>query len=122
MNKEIKPAYANFEQAKWLKEKGFTEICICHAVYDNGVLKSSIQVFNRDNFELAPEQHQVVEWLRVNHGIWVEVCHKLITEQFFFEIVMNEGETHHNNEKLLFDTPQKAYSAAFDYIRLNNLI
>ena len=27
MNQEIKPTYVTFEQAKWLKEKGFDEEC-----------------------------------------------------------------------------------------------
>jgi len=141
MNKEIKPEYVTFEQAKWLKEIGFNEKC-SHYYIDNfqnfkhdGVLykcglpdknenKNLFQFVTRKNQPHlcnAPEQWQVVEWLRVNHGIWVEVCHNLITEQFFFEIVMNEGETHHNNEKLLFDTPQEACSAAFDYIKENIL-
>lgn len=57
----------------------------------------------------------VVMWLYEKHGIWAEVRHNLMTEQFLFEIIKNEGETHHNNEELLFNSPTEAYEAAIEY-------
>jgi hypothetical protein len=62
----------------------------------------------------------VIEWLRINHGIWISVqpnepftdndwCNKIYTDlklQFAFE-----G----------YSKPQEAYSAAFDYV-IRNLI
>jgi hypothetical protein len=75
----------------------------------------------------APEQHQVVEWLRVNHGIWVESS--LIKDftytpfkTFWYGRIINlnkEEADIHNTEE--FNTPHEAYSVAFDYV-LNNLI
>jgi hypothetical protein len=82
-----------------------------------------------------PEQWQVIEWLRLNHGIWVSVdwmsrvkpyesgyyCHlrgttkKLNQDNF---IVINDTL---NPGYEVFNLPQEAYLAAFDYV-LNNLI
>jgi hypothetical protein len=63
----------------------------------------------------------VVEWLRVNHGIWVysytngKIWYACIQHTFgdMVELPSRLGE--HNS-------PQEAYSAAFDYIKNNNLI
>jgi hypothetical protein len=74
----------------------------------------------------APEQHIVIEWLRVNHDIWVCINPKR-------EIINNTNEMWYDAEvwKLETDeiklygwkelaapskTPQEAYSKAFDYV------
>jgi hypothetical protein len=150
MNNKIEPTYVTFEQAKWLKEKGFgkwtgdiktTDYCqskyfhkkpsgyglvnwketdILFIIgYDNWVNEYPYC----DTWTYAPEQWQVVEWLRVNHGIWVEVRYYKFVKMFIYEIVglnNNKGMTSRGVEH--FDTPQEAYSAAFDYIKDNNLI
>jgi hypothetical protein len=76
----------------------------------------------------APEQWQVIEWLRINHGIWVSV--KIIKWNYEKDIIKfnyNICKLNSNNPSNIidfqynFDTPQAAYSAAFDYI-LTNLI
>jgi hypothetical protein len=36
MKQQIEPAYATFEQAKKLKEKGFNELCSVHWEWGNG--------------------------------------------------------------------------------------
>jgi hypothetical protein len=64
----------------------------------------------------APEQWQVVEWLRIKHGIWVYVK-QTHNNNFCFEITGRDGNVFNMNK-----TPQEAYSAAFDYILNNNLI
>lgn len=99
----------------------------------------------------APEQWQVVEWLRVNHGIWISILHRDVRNQpimdnnniikyinfkgFTFHIVSTLECNNLMSDKIeeylnggigkgcgiVFETPQQAYSAAFDYI-LNNLI
>ena len=86
------------------------------------------------NYISRPEQWQVVEWLRVNHGIWIKVDHFLTNENtvdWDFEIdkVDNDLDEKSNYIPLVsfdiersFETPQEAYSAAFDYIKENNLI
>ena len=66
------------------------------------------------------------EWLRINHGIWVEVLHKGDMSDFTFKVC----ELDKNNCKKVpnyihddgFNSPQEAYLVAFDYIKNNNLI
>lgn len=147
----IQPTYVTFEQAKLLKEKGFNKLVRQHykqyptdnlerveriysgALYDwnskeaqegwNGIVTS------------APEQWQVVEWLRVNHGIFIGLELVDNTKEFYYQPnvwTMKDKEYHDedmiNQAKMIckwkewqFNSPQEAYLAAFDYI-LNNLI
>jgi hypothetical protein len=85
--------------------------------------------------DIITEFAHLCEWLRVKHGIWVSVdwmtrvkpyesgyyCHlrgttkKLNQDNF---IVINDTL---NPGYEVFNSPQEAYSAAFDYV-LNNLI
>jgi len=158
MNNEIEPIYVSFEQAKWLKEIGFNEKC-SHYYIDNfqnfkhdGTLykcglpdknenKNLFQFVTRKNQPHlcnTPEQWQVVEWLRVNHGIWVytyPVAPFVADDEDYPKIVWVSkicSLSQVNFEKFIdadnglavnhHRSPQEAYSAAFDYIRLNNLI
>ena len=136
MTQEIKPTYVTFEQAKWLKEKGFKgrsryyggsgELVEVPNIIENDYRHTNNEM-QRFRWE-APEQHQVVEWLRVNHGIWVCVgVGNLFHEDKFFILIKKynidrwELTPLDNERHSPYDTPQQAYSAAFDYI-LNNLI
>ena len=76
---QIEPHYVTFEQAKWLKEKGFKSKS---RYYDgSGELVETPDIPKNDYTHTnnyiqrfrweAPEQHVVVEWLRVNYGIWI---------------------------------------------------
>ena len=124
----MKPTYVTFEQAKLLKEKGFDlkskyhypdlsekqEICLTTDWNNFTDMAGNSEYFT------APEQWQVVEWLRVNHGIWIYLIpaedNKNVYKPFF------RGENikdFHLTE--FFNSPQEAYSAAFDYI-LKNII
>ncbi len=108
MTQKINPQYVRFDTAKLLKEKGFANIQIDYGLN---------QMLNQSN---PPEQWQVVEWLRVNHGIWISVqpnepftdndwCNKIYIDlklQFAFE-----G----------YSKPQEATEAGILYV-LNNLI
>ena len=74
-----------------------------------------------DDFISAPEQYQVVEWLRINHGIWIGVPYlgeirenspiKFNAEIRYIRDVPNLIQNING-----FNSPQEAYSAAFDYI------
>jgi hypothetical protein len=68
-----------------------------------------------------PEQWQVVEWLRVNHGIWIEVGYGFNPSGFYWLITLiKEKKSKHSENDAFqpsFSSPQEAYSAAFDYIR-----
>jgi hypothetical protein len=137
MNNKIEPTYVTFEQAKWLKEKGFNKNIVqveCHQGYDfrgdgTHLVKNGRHI-QHNLFYSAPEQHQVVEFLRINHGIWIEVRHiKTFGVNRFHLIIWKYGEedyhTIHCDNGVgyeVWDTPQAAYNAAFDYIKDKNLI
>jgi hypothetical protein len=139
----IEPRYVDFSTAKLLKEKGFEiDDTTFMSFYRNGKENNigfdtgslpdsySEEFFNPHIDLLKPEQHQVVEWLTLNHGIWVSIdwmsrvkpyesgyyCHlrgitkKLNQDNF---IVINDTL---NPGYEVFNSPQEAYSAAFDYI------
>jgi hypothetical protein len=133
MNQPIEPTYITFEQSKLLKEKGIeipTDECLFFVDDINN--DEEHQIKNRDdvfdggigyivdeNEYRVYHQWELVEWLRVNHGIWISVSLNLSNTQLFdFEIQKKQwlmpSEEH-------YDTPQAAYSAAFDYV-LKNLI
>jgi hypothetical protein len=135
MNNKIEPHYVNFNTAKWLKEKGFDIDCkMC--VEDEGERPlpfncgNTIHKNSLHPYYSAPEQWQVVEFLRINHGIWIEVRHiKTFGVNRFHLIIWKYGEedyhTIHCDNGVgyeVWDTPQAAYNAAFDYIKDKNLI
>jgi len=113
-------------QSKLLKEKGFNEPC--KMVWDNwnnleewyGSLLHRNSDKNASVYYSAPEQWQVVEWLRIKHGIWIEV---IMTYPNKWEYNCLEIESNKQLAEIhsQLSSPQEAYSAAFDYI-LTNLI
>jgi hypothetical protein len=125
----IEPKYSTFEQAKWLKEKGFNLPTLNWYHRGNKKFNTNDLLFSMnkltDNYS-APEQWQVVEFLRINHGIWVSpgiITLNGVVKWFpryfkFASTLLEISEDIDGN----FDTPQEAYSAAFDYIKDNNLI
>jgi hypothetical protein len=113
---EIKPKYITFEQAELLVKKGFDEHCT--KVYDVNTPEST-ELFDYgsmvgDDELYAPEQWQVCEWLRVNHGIWVSVTQELGATITYCYLI--SGEHTSSTYKAFFKSPQEAYSTAFDYI------
>jgi hypothetical protein len=133
----IEPHYATFNQAKWLKEIGFNYHKIFQAFasyydyYDKDVQGRchesdfSEEVFPDDKWIPVPEHWQVVEWLRVNHGI--DIFTPKIKGEYFYDIWKDINEVGFYNERIVFShkgfkTPQEAYSAAFDWIKDKNLI
>lgn len=138
--KEIKPIYVSFEQAKLLKEKGFdinsdynqwllakdkgddSKKFICHS----NDLEKHTYIDDETEHNVyhclsIPEQWQVIEWLRVNHGIHIthewDYSYSSEKEYYFYKIKFKDSEEF---IKLITgestNSPQKAYSAAFDYI------
>jgi len=144
---KINPTYVTFEQAKLLKEKGFNIWVQKH--YDGYVpdeLRCSngfkmprcspqtpeFDYMSLDQVYYAPEQWQVIEWLRIEKGIWIEVTAydveddiEQITDEiwhFKCDVMSPKNRKNHSDfVKDKFNTPQEAYSAAIDYT-LNNLI
>ena len=128
---EIKPTYATFEQSKWLKDKGF-DIPTLYCYLEDGTIQYSSgdefdsESYNHnswDNYSMA-EQWQVVEWLFLNHHLWVSVDN-LIDNKFYFSIRYTNTSNYASrtgcNEDG-YNSPQEAYSAAFDFIKQNSLI
>ena len=143
---EIKPTYVTFEQTKLLKKKGFDKICESHLVVKTNGVNKGKQFIRRGRLdyddiyleyieENIPEQWQVVEWLRVNHGIWVTPIPRLNSWIFsIVEVITSNHDSlididfYGDNDYLtskgvptIIMSPQEAYSAAFDYV-LNNLL
>ena len=140
----IQPTYVSFEQAKKLKEKRFDVHCTIAYVEERiidpktggdnftGVYRLVTRSRFHKRYYLAPEQWQVVEWLRVNHGIWVYSL-PIDNEMKLWQSRIIKGQPFSNlkntlkiinNGKISYMglySPQEAYSAAFDYI-LNDLI
>jgi hypothetical protein len=124
--------HVTFEQAEWLMEKGFYLEGYLQKVWlgnsykqkKNGAIIVN-SIYGLGASSKLPEQHQVVEWLRVNHGIWVYVNFSKGKWYYYLQDLshtdMDEEDCRFYNMGI-FSTPQEAYSAAFDYIRNNNLI
>jgi hypothetical protein len=117
----IQSTHATFEQSKLLKEKGFNISCK-EGWYVAQLDPYKGQLFPDDTggkHEIEkPEQWQIVEWLRVEKGIWVCVNINGLDKLFTFDI-HNYKQKGCSLESILdggFITPQEAYSAAFDYI------
>lgn len=80
----------------------------------------------------APEQWMVVEWIRLNYGIWIyPYCagnnkfHYGIANSMTGSIITNSYRRNGNKLESLFagySSPQEAISAAFDYIKEKGLI
>jgi len=148
MKNEIKPTYVSFEQAKWLKEKGFkSNRKITYYLYGDkkprkyvGGISNSL---NTDLYISAPEQWQVVEFLRINHNVHIRYTVEIVGSDewlygyniLYLPFEFNDAKRRcpHMLEINSFkegmgsytgawDTPQEAYSAAFDYLISQNII
>jgi len=149
MNNKIKPHYVNFNTAKLLKEKGFDEECTRFYTKPNSKMfgidehgrnypinnkpktlwiVGNAATLNIKNVLFAPEQHIVVEWLRINHGINVLPIENYhypdnISRRWKYQII-NKQEKDRDifNKKFFiesdfeFNSPQEAYRTAFDYV------
>jgi hypothetical protein len=133
---KIKPTYTTLKQSKVLKEKGFDEECrMCVEDGDDRPLPfdcgRELHKNSLHPYYSAPEQWVVVEWLRINHDIWVLPEWQCGRKNWIFNIEKLNSydetiEIQKNYYKELgeeeYNSPQEAYSAAFDYILTNNLM
>ncbi len=146
----IERTYTTSEQSKLLKEKGF-DLQVCRfytkpnakifAVDEHGrhyPIKNTPKklyvigenfVLKDENAISAPEQWQVCEWLRLNHGIWISVDWMTRTKPYHSGYFchlrgtvepLNDDNFIVINHTLLpgyevFTLPQEAYSAAITY-------
>jgi hypothetical protein len=116
---KIEPVYVTFEQAKLLFEKGFpgaTEDDAVYTIHDKTRVYP-LKYIKEGLFYHAPEQHIVVEWLRVNHGIdiFIVPTNRCIPfDNYKFNVYKNKELR--QLSLLDFKTPQEATSAVIDYI------
>lgn len=72
----------------------------------------------------APEQWMAREWLLINHGIWIVVNFANKTQWYFdlnrFGLDGKQKSIFKSNYD--YNSPQEAYSAAFEYIKEKDLI
>jgi hypothetical protein len=124
--KHIEPAYVTFEQGKLLYDKGFN--IPCQYVINKIERESSLdftgeQTFSLEEVEeaasnsgeehyLCPEQWKVLEWLRVNHNIDLHAEWDSTDNGVRLYVYVINGKV----SKKCYNSPQEAYSAAFDYI------
>ena len=125
------PTYVTFEQAKKLKELGLSAKSDKYWVMmtkDEYTEMSDVQLEDLDysvgiggNLVITKyQQWQVVEWLRVEKGIWVYVLpYSTLFRPYAEELIDLDRFGKWEGHK--YSTPQEAYSAGFDYI-LNNII
>jgi len=123
----MEPKYVTFEQSKWLFEKDYPPIPKCfNKEGEERTVSVVISRLTESTYYPRPEQHQVVEWLIVNHDIWVSCYPTSNPLKCQFRIYKNDngvmGQVYDHYMGKEFNSPQKAYSAAFDYIKDNNLI
>jgi hypothetical protein len=135
----IKPTYVTFEQAKLLKEKGFDVECkyyfdiefkeLTFHIGDVGDTYKNSELVDKIS---APEQWQVIEWLRIKHGVWIYAlpCADIIDDKTSTfkpngkwishcdDVTINKPMVASDTIfiSLEFNSPQEAYSAAFDYV------
>ena len=122
---KIGPFYATFEQCKLLKLKGYdqtpTKLSEPYYSWDgklNGDVVEYVKAFIKKDQALmekyenirAVEQWHVVEWLRINHGIWISVNPD--NDNKFQYVIYGMCECSEHS----YDSPQEAYLAAFDYL------
>lgn len=154
----IQPEYGTFEQAKKLKKKGFDLPCVYawtktpkHLLEERGEFclrtdgnpfgsyfsgKNWNQYDNGTIIYSAPEHSQVIEWLRIEHGIFIGIELVDNTRHFYYEfIIWTMKDRDYSNEdcidaakwitgdskEMRGDTPQEATSKAIDYV-LDKLI
>jgi hypothetical protein len=125
---KIEPKYVTFEQAKLLKEKGFKYYCpisywkqeLTYNTPGYPLENGETSQENYYDFEryYAPEQHIVVEWLRIKHGIWVVVNIGSARNGYYatYTKVTELGMDSIRIGDYNLQSPQEAYSSAFDYI------
>ena len=136
MNQEIKPTHITFEQYE-----SYCDLKLLQLLYDKGfrfkleteghrvINNLAEQRFNEGDVSYCNNYitySVVVEWLRVNHGIWVRV--EPDWDGMWWAQIKSNSIPHARIGKWQvitacapYNSPQEAYSAAFDYV-LNNLL
>jgi len=127
---EIKPTYVTFKQAKLLPNDFENVAFACYYkgefyahknLLNVSGVKENLHPIDKNEVVLAPEQWQVVEWLDKKYNQYIHIQKHTRNGLKCYSPFINNKTVKKDVFFNDFDTPQEAYSAAFDYI-LNNLL
>jgi hypothetical protein len=99
---------------KYLSEKGYKH-------YTENTVEE-LDKLPLDSPDIFTEFAHLCEWLRVNHRIWIYVLKGKASDNYGYRIQDVDGDKSCYEVNFTKVNPQEAYSAAFDYIKNNNLI
>ena len=120
INKDVREHYCSLEMLQLLYDKGMRYREWTEGAFTYNSLAE--KKFNEGDVSYLKDTvtHQIVlEWLRVNHGIWISVSLDLSNTQLFDFEIQKEHWLHLETGR--HDTPQEATEAGIMYV-LNNLI
>lgn len=123
INKDVHEHYCSLEMLQLLYDKGMR---FHEEMVDGRVMHSlAEQRFNEGDVSYLKDTatHQiVVEWLRVNHGIWIGVSQDWDEGTLLgYEALIETEDGESTVRTKSFNTPQEATEAGILYV-LNNLI
>lgn len=105
--------HISFQTAKLAKEKNFKwGVTLCYAGENSQPLPYNAGnglYFNSLEYESAPMQNILQTWLRITHGIHVEVVFDSFnSEKYFVSIVIKGDKTFHYDVNGEFDSYEEA--------------
>jgi hypothetical protein len=116
INKDVHEHYCSLELLQLLYDKGMR-----YREWTDGAFTLNSLAEKRFNdgdvsyLKDAVTYQIVIEWLRINHGIWIYVLpYSTLFRPYAEEIIDKDRFGKWEGHK--YNTPQEAYSAAFDYI------
>jgi hypothetical protein len=120
INKDVHEHYCSLEMLQLLYDKGmryreWTEGAFTH----NSLAEHRFNQGDVSHLKDTVTHQIVVEWLRVNHGIWISVSLDLSNTQLFDFEIQKEQWLHISQD--YYETPKEAMEAGILYV-LNNLI
>jgi hypothetical protein len=100
-----------------------------YSIYNKRVLGNPLYTSEETRLrDITQEIALVVEWLRVNHGIWIKIGmedtenYTIVFDYTILKTIKTDVlEVSFDSKKSDFNTPQEAYNAGFNHV-LNNLI
>jgi hypothetical protein len=113
-------SYCNLELLQLLYEKGFRfKIQKDETIITNNLAE---QRFNEGDISYCEDYipySVIIEWLRVNHGIWVQCSiYRRNPNDYIGGIYYNKYDSMYTEP---FNSPEEVYESSFQYV-LNNLI
>jgi hypothetical protein len=114
---EIERQYVSFKQAEKLKDKGFNVYCQYRYTDFNGNIE--LEEDASEIFPYTPEHWQVIEWLRINHNIWIYTRPVLDEDgEWMFKCYVKLMNAHKAKEyqTALERKPEESISRAIDYV------